>query len=87
VLVKITGKSRGLAGVRDQFRYIGGGKAEKFEQLEEREADAVLEAKRETSGDSRLTRDVITETGERITTQAGLNDLRAEWRRGRDSMV
>lgn len=86
VLVKITGKSRGLAGVRDHFRYIGGGKAEKYEERE-READADLEAKRETRGDSRLARDVITETGERITTQAGLNDLQAEWRRGRDSMV
>jgi hypothetical protein len=87
VLVKITGKSRGEAGVRDHLRYIGGGKAEKYEEREERESDTRESAKLEANAQKKLARDVITESGSVLRTTADLNDLQAEWRRGLSTMA
>jgi hypothetical protein len=85
--VKITGKSRGEAGVRDHLRYIGGGKAEKYEEREEREADARDAEKLEAKTHQKLARDVLTESGSVLRTTADLGDLQAEWRRGLSTMA
>lgn len=87
VLVKITGKSRGEAGVRDHLRYIGGGKAEKYEEREERESQAREAEKLESKANQKLVRDVLTESGAALRTTADLNDLQAEWRRGLSPMT
>lgn len=87
VMVKITGKSRGIAGVRDHLEYIGDGKAEKYverEGDERAEGDAAARGAKDDA--QRLVRPIITEAGERIDTVGGLKDLVKEWQRSPSPM-
>jgi hypothetical protein len=87
VMVKITGKSRGVAGVRDHLEYIGDGKAEKYvEREDEDRSDGDRGARSEKEDAQRLVRPIITESGERIETVGGLKDLVKEWQRSPSPM-
>jgi hypothetical protein len=92
VMVKITGKSRGVAGVRHHLEYIGDGKAVAYkEQDGERDgaaAEGATNRKDENRKDDgeRLLRPIITETGERIETVGDLKDLVKEWQRSPSPM-
>ncbi len=88
VLVKITGKSRGMAGVTAHMRYIADGKELKYETNEQGGRGVRLEWAEQDSrraGGSML-RPVITESGERISNWSSLDDLLKEWSRSPSAM-
>lgn len=88
VLAKITGKSRGMAGVNAHLRYIADGKEVKYATNEDgvREVrEAWDEQVRRRAGDS-MQRPIITESGERIAGWSSLDDLLKEWSRSPSAM-
>lgn len=93
VMVKITGKSRGVAGVKAHLQYIGDGKAERTEGRDgdgcdgsEKHDPESRNGARLDDDHQRLVRPLITETGERIATVGAMRDLIKEWQRSPSPM-